>query len=282
MTQPSTGTRRQALVEANRVLIIDDDPLITKVLEKGLQKRGYTTAVGRHGADATYLVLEFEPDLVLLDIMLPDVDGEEICTRIRAHGKAKNTKIISLSAVADQNKIKAMHKAGIDLFIPKPFKIEDITAAITGLIGPIREKKSGFGVRHRKALLGLIALVVIGLAGLTVILMKPKGIQEPPKGLHALEKLAKAFREHDANGDKTITTLELKDLEQFATLDANQDSFITHSDGEVAYKNLIAELSLESVNREKWLEYEGNAIDFRVLDRNNDEHLNTEDFTTQE
>ena len=69
------------------------------------------------------MVGEFKPDLVILDVMLPDIDGEQACKMIRGDGRLKKTKIIAISAIHDEQRIRSLFEAGIGDYIMKPYNV---------------------------------------------------------------------------------------------------------------------------------------------------------------
>jgi len=275
---------------ANRVLVIDDDPLITKVLEKGLANLGYTVSVGRHGQDAAYLVLEFKPDVVILDIMLPDIDGEEICKRIRASSAAREVKIISMSAISDDKKIAAMHAAGINLFIPKPFQIANVAEQIRGLVGPIRQKETKFIQRNMQWMLAGagLALIITALGFLLWYVLRDKPQDPAPitppvveltdKQAIALSALAKALASFDKNADGRVTALEAGGAPELKELDKDGDGSLTRADGLADLQALLKDKS--SISREEWVALGASAVDFAMLDLNKDGALSPADLAT--
>ena len=171
--------------------------------------------------------------------MLPDIDGEEICKRIRAHHDSRDVKIISISAVADQEKIQAMHRAGIDMFIPKPFQIADVAAKIESLIGPIRERKQSAVRKNADKILIVAGAVVIAAAIALFFILKPEPAPPAPlpsPGLKKLADLAAFLRAYDANGDKRVVEAENRDM----TLDVDGDHSVTLGD---ALRDFVALLA---------------------------------------
>ncbi len=280
----------QGKLIANRVLIVDDDPLITKVLETGLKKAGYQVAFARHGEKATYLVLEFKPDIVILDIMLPDIDGEEICKRIRAHSETKKIKIISISAVADQDKVKAMHQAGIDAFIPKPFQIKKVVEKIQVLIGPIRAAEKTQVMRKRKKILFVIGLF-FGLLGGGALLFgflgKRKADQQQAKEeqaflmLQELAGLAQTILEYDSNQDKQLTAQEWKPSKDSPDFDKNKDQHISRSDAKIMLQSFFKNQAKKSISMVTWKQHNLSNLAFDFLDFNKDGILDLQDFSEE-
>src|SRR5262249_7165646 len=101
-----------------RILVVDDTPQNVRLLEAILIPRGYTVVGASSGQQALDLVAEQIPDLVLLDIMMPGMDGHEVCRRLRADPSTALLPVVMVTASGDQNKVKAL-ESGADDFIPK-------------------------------------------------------------------------------------------------------------------------------------------------------------------
>ena len=102
----------------NNILIVDDDENIAELISLYLNKECYETEIAASGTEALQLFEEYSPDLVLLDVMLPGMDGYQVCTEIR---KTSNTPIIMLSAKGEVfDKVLGL-KIGADDYIVKPF-----------------------------------------------------------------------------------------------------------------------------------------------------------------
>ncbi|MCL5057443.1 MAG: response regulator transcription factor [Actinobacteria bacterium] len=113
------------------IVIIDDDPRITALLKRTLTFEGYAADVAGNGADGLRLVLSGSPDLVVLDIMMPGMDGWEVCRRIRAE---KDVPVLMLTArdeVADR--VKGLD-IGADDYLVKPFALEEFLARVRALL----------------------------------------------------------------------------------------------------------------------------------------------------
>jgi len=113
------------------VVIIDDDPRITALLKRALTFEGYDAQVAGNGTDGLSLALSSSPDLVVLDIMMPGLDGWEVCRRIRAE---KDVPVLMLTArdeVADR--VKGLD-IGADDYLVKPFALEEFLARVRALL----------------------------------------------------------------------------------------------------------------------------------------------------
>lgn len=116
------------------ILLVDDEPINLRLLEDLLASAGYSTWSATSGQEALNIVQEFTPDLVILDVMMPEIDGFEVCDRFRQHEQLKTVPIIFLTALDDEeSKLKAMEKMGDD-YITKPFNSRLLLAKVASLI----------------------------------------------------------------------------------------------------------------------------------------------------
>lgn len=117
-----------------KILVVDDDPYILMSLEFLMKKNGYDVMVARNGTEALDIVEKQLPDIVLLDIMMPDVDGYEICKHIKASKKLKNAKVVFMSAKTKEVDIKKGYDLGASLYITKPFSTREMMKQINELM----------------------------------------------------------------------------------------------------------------------------------------------------
>ena len=118
-----------------RILVVDDDEQIAELFVDVLSRddRFEVKAVNT-GYDAGMLTHQFRPDLMVLDYMLPDINGNVVCRRVRADAELQAMKIIIVSGVVNQDEIDDLLTAGADEFIKKPFNIDDIQHKIVELL----------------------------------------------------------------------------------------------------------------------------------------------------
>ncbi|MBP6623754.1 MAG: response regulator [Chitinophagaceae bacterium] len=119
--------------EPQKILVVDDDPYILMSLEFLMKKNGYNVLVARNGTEAMQIVKEFIPDIVLLDIMMPDVNGYEICKYIKSTKKLAHSKVVFLSAKSSEADIKKGYDLGASLYISKPFSTRNIVSQLKEL-----------------------------------------------------------------------------------------------------------------------------------------------------
>lgn len=118
----------------HKILIVDDEPNIIISLEFLMQQSGYEVATARDGADAMQKIATFQPDLVLLDIMLPQLNGFEICQRIRENSQWNGIKVIMLSAKGREIEVSKGIALGADAYVTKPFSTKDLIAQVQRLL----------------------------------------------------------------------------------------------------------------------------------------------------
>ncbi|HEX5242457.1 MAG TPA: response regulator transcription factor, partial [Tepidisphaeraceae bacterium] len=114
-----------------RIMVVDDDPEIVELFVDVLERDGrFEVKTASTGYDAGVLTQEFMPDLVILDYMLPDINGNVVCQTIRKNPNFEHIKIIIVSGVVNQDEINDLLKAGADEFVKKPFNIEKLIERI--------------------------------------------------------------------------------------------------------------------------------------------------------
>jgi len=119
-----------------RILVVDDDAEIVNVIRDALRDDArFEVRSAANGYDAGLLTEQFRPHVVLLDYMLPDINGNVVCERIRSREDLAGTRIVIVSGVINQQEIDAMLRLGADDFIKKPFDVNKLIARIGELAG---------------------------------------------------------------------------------------------------------------------------------------------------
>jgi excisionase family DNA binding protein len=119
-----------------RVLVVDDDPEILRLFEDFLgEDVRFELETAMTGYDAGMLTESFKPHLIVLDYMLPDINGTAVCKRIRANEHTKDAKIIFVSGVVDPSEVDQLMEAGADEFVKKPFSIQQLHLRMLDLLG---------------------------------------------------------------------------------------------------------------------------------------------------
>jgi DNA-binding response OmpR family regulator len=120
-------------MQAKKILVVDDDPYILMSLEFLMKKAGHTVMIARNGTEALESIKMEIPDLILLDIMMPDVDGYSICKQVKSKKDLKHIHIIFLSAKTKESDIKKGLDLGASLYITKPFSTRDLMKQVNSL-----------------------------------------------------------------------------------------------------------------------------------------------------
>lgn len=114
-----------------KILIIDDDPLILDLFEFSFDKEKFTLIRAGNGREGLEKSFREKVDLVLLDVMMPDVNGYEVCRQLKANANTEHTKVIMVSARAQKEEIEMGLRAGADEYITKPFDPLKLVERIT-------------------------------------------------------------------------------------------------------------------------------------------------------
>jgi len=109
-----------------RVLVVDDEPDLLELLRFNLERAGYTALTALTGVQALALAREDPPQLVLLDVMLPDMSGIEVCRQLRSEPSTGKAMILMLSARKDEDDRVAGFRAGADDYVTKPFSVTEL------------------------------------------------------------------------------------------------------------------------------------------------------------
>ncbi len=118
-----------------KILIVDDDAEIVELMVDVLSRDGrFEIRTASSGYEAGIMTQQFGPDLLILDYMLPDVNGNIVCQTIRRNPDYKNTRIIIVSGVVNESEITGLLAAGAEAFIRKPFDIVELVEKITGVL----------------------------------------------------------------------------------------------------------------------------------------------------
>ncbi|MBA4304388.1 MAG: response regulator [Sphingobacteriaceae bacterium] len=121
---------------AQKVLIVDDDPSILLSLDFLMKKAGYAVFIARDGAEALDILQREIPDCLVLDIMMPEVDGYEVLRQVKENAATSHIKVIMLSAKSRETDIQQAMELGADNYITKPFATKKLLEDIRLLITP--------------------------------------------------------------------------------------------------------------------------------------------------
>ena len=118
-----------------RALIVDDDEDLVELISDALIADGrFELRTANNGFDAGMMVKEYRPDIIVLDVMLPDINGKEVCQRVRTDSSMDDVRIICISGMVEQDKIQDLKDAGADHFVQKPFEIDQLIERICHLL----------------------------------------------------------------------------------------------------------------------------------------------------
>jgi excisionase family DNA binding protein len=122
------GIPTDALESGKRkVLLVDDEVEIVELINKALEDDGrFEVKIAANGFDAGMMVKEYRPDLIILDVMLPDINGKEVCHRVRSDNSLEEVRIICISGMVEEDKIQELKLAGADDFVRKPFDVDEL------------------------------------------------------------------------------------------------------------------------------------------------------------
>ena len=124
-------------MEPRRIFIAEDDESISLLLGFLMKKLGHATRTVRDGGLAMEALEEFQPHLALLDLMLPERSGLEICQAIRAHGALRETRVLMLTAKGSSEDVARALASGADEYMVKPFSTHELVARVEALLaGP--------------------------------------------------------------------------------------------------------------------------------------------------
>ncbi|MET4642352.1 response regulator [Streptomyces sp. NPDC001981] len=199
-----------------RVLLIEDDPSVREGVELGLRRRGHELRAVETGEAGLGALAEFRPDLVLLDLMLPGMNGVQVCRRIR---ESSQLPIIMLTARGDDFDVVVGLEAGADDYIVKPARTEVIEARIRAVLRRLAEPAGRSGIEFHGEL-------VVDRAGLSVakagerILLAPSELKlllhlsASPEQVFSRQQLLEYVWEHSYHGDARLVDACVRRLRQ--------------------------------------------------------------------
>ena len=125
-----------------RILIVDDEEDIREIISFNLSKDGYETITADNGEEALELISKELPDLVILDIMLPGIDGNMVCMKVKSDEKTKHIPVLMLSAKSDETDQVVGLKMGADDYLTKPFSVKVLSAKVSAVLRRIESSES--------------------------------------------------------------------------------------------------------------------------------------------
>jgi DNA-binding response OmpR family regulator len=121
------------------ILIVDDEPSIVVPIQFLMEQQGYNVLVAENGEDALDIIYKYKPDLILLDIMLPRIDGYEVCEIVRLDPRYRDIKIIFITAKGREVEIAKGLALGADAYITKPFSNIELVSKVKELLAITHE-----------------------------------------------------------------------------------------------------------------------------------------------
>ena len=118
-----------------KVLLVDDEVELLELMSKALSDDGrFEVKTASNGCDAGMMVKEYRPDAIVLDVMLPDINGREVCHRVRADTSLSDVRILCISGMVEDDKIQELRLAGADDFLHKPFDMDALIERMCQLL----------------------------------------------------------------------------------------------------------------------------------------------------
>jgi len=121
------------------ILIVDDEPSIVVPIQFLMEQQGFNVLVAENGEDALDIIYKYKPDLILLDIMLPRIDGYEVCEIVRLDPRYRDIKIIFITAKGREVEIAKGLALGADAYITKPFSNTELVSKVKELLAITHE-----------------------------------------------------------------------------------------------------------------------------------------------
>ena len=197
-----------------RILTVEDDERIRTSVRLALEDEGWTVDEASTGEDAVTLFAKHPADVVLIDIMLPGIDGFELCRRIRA---TSSVPIVMVTARSDTHDVVAGLEAGADDYLTKPFAPKELSARIRALLRRIRPS----GQPHSTLTFGDLTIIPeegrVTLRGEEVLVTKTEFrllcvLAENPSGIFSREQLLEKVWEYDYFGDGRLVDVHVRRL----------------------------------------------------------------------
>lgn len=126
------GIPTDALESGKRkALVVDDDEELVDLIKEALESDGrFEVRTANNGFDAGMMVKEYHPDVIVLDIMLPDINGKEVCQRVRNDSALDDVRIVCISGMVEPDKVQDLLKSGANDFVQKPFEVDKLVEVL--------------------------------------------------------------------------------------------------------------------------------------------------------
>ena len=210
-----------------RVLIVDDDPDIARLVSYNLSQSGFDTVIAGTGREALRLAKEQPPALIILDLMLPDIDGMEVCRTLRAHDATSRTPIIMLTARGEEIDRVVGFELGADDYVMKPFSPRELVARVGAVLRRVRPALAGEQLAYGDVEMDVAAHLVrrgghqVPLGPTEFRLLKH--FLEHPGRVFSRERLLDAVWSHDPDIDARTVDVHVRRLRQALNSDDRPD-----------------------------------------------------------
>jgi DNA-binding response OmpR family regulator len=135
MTVPSSPDDGKAPKRGRRILVAEDDPNILRQIEYNLQAHGYEVETAHTGSEALKRLMTARPDLLITDIMMPEMDGYELVASVRADEQLADLPVIMLTARTQNEDVAYGYNSGTDLYLTKPFNPTELLSFVQRILG---------------------------------------------------------------------------------------------------------------------------------------------------
>jgi DNA-binding response OmpR family regulator len=137
----ASGGEADASAASARILVVEDDPDLALLTCMSLKKAGYEVAVANDAKQAQVALNISKPDLVVLDVMLPEVDGFELLANLKSQSEMADVPVMMMSAVSEDAYLAQGHRLGAEYYLKKPFMPSQLIAAVKGVFATVRMRQ---------------------------------------------------------------------------------------------------------------------------------------------
>ncbi len=122
-------------VQRKKILVVDDDPGAVALISKALEEKGFLVLKGSNGKEALDIIKQHLPDLIIIDRMMPKMDGIKACAFLKADKRFYKIPVIMITASAEKSDQELSKEVGVEVFLNKPLDINDLESKVKTLIG---------------------------------------------------------------------------------------------------------------------------------------------------
>jgi excisionase family DNA binding protein len=167
---------QELVKEGKQILVVDDERPLAEIMAHALQEEGYQVSVAFDGYEAGLKMATLRPDLLVLDLIMPGLDGFSICQRVKANAEGKRTKIIAITGFVQEDNLAKAIACGADLCLEKPFLLQTLKEMAAKLLGDTRHLPStalGLERRHSLRVRAQFSVMCTPIAGPTPSAIEP-------------------------------------------------------------------------------------------------------------